>query len=326
MSKRLLYAALTLALSIGLSATGAMAEKQRLLLGTSTVGGSYYMLGGTWAKIINDKLPEYDISVEVGAGPVATIPLVQNKEMDMAYVTAWTSGEMFYGKLDKNPKEYNAQRAFLPLYASYVYLYTLKDSGIKSIHDYAGKPVSTGSAGSSSFLAGRVINKALGLNSKLSGMPTGQQLNTLRDGQTKAAYAVSGVPAPFLMELEATHEVEMISLSDADLDMLLKAQPFWSRGVIPAGTYKCNKDKDISAISLWNFAVANKDLPEDMIYKITKASFESLPQLAAAVKTMGDLKPQDILNSSIPLHPGAVRYYREKGVDIPDKLLPPEMK
>ncbi len=325
MSKRLLYAALSLVLALGFSHADAHAEKQRLLLGTSTVGGSYYILGGTWAKVLNDKLPQYDISVEAGGGPQTTIPLVQKKEMDLAYVTAWQGGEMFYGTPEK-PKQYDNQRAFLPLYASFVYIYTLEDLPIKTIHDFNGHPVSTGSAGSSSFLAGRIITKILDIKpTKLSGMPTSQQLNTLRDGQMHAAFAVSGAPAPFMLELEASHKVRMIGLSDDDMGKLLKAQPYWSKGVIPAGTYKCNA-QDVPVVALWNIAVAHKDLPDQLIYDLTKASFESLPQLATAVKTMADLKPSDILNSSVPLHPGAVKYYREQGIQIPDKLLPPEMK
>lgn len=313
------------ALALGISVSTSHA-KQRLLLGSSTVGGSYYILGATWAKVLNDKLPQYDISVEVGGGPTTTIPLVEKKDMDMAYITAWQGGEMYFGTAEK-PKKHESLRVFLPLYASYIQIYALADSSIKTLKDLNGKSVSCGSAGSSSFLASREIVKILGLTpSKLSGMPTGQQLNTMRDGQTLAAFSVSGAPAPFMMELEASHQVRLIDLSKEEMAALLKGQPFWSSGFIPAGTYKSNPDKDINVISLWNFAVAHKDLSPELVYDLTRASFESLPQLASAVHTMADLKPEDILNSPIPLHPGAVKYYREKGITIPDPLLPPEMK
>ena len=89
--------------------------------------------------------------------------------------------------------------------------------------------------------------------------------------------------------------------------------------------YKAAKE-DIHVISLWNFAVAHKDLPEDLVYDMTKATFEVLPQLANAVKDMAKTKPEDILYSSVPLHKGAIKYYREIGLTIPDKLIPAEAK
>ncbi|MEI3453410.1 MAG: TAXI family TRAP transporter solute-binding subunit [Bilophila wadsworthia] len=106
---------------------------------------------------------------------------------------------------------------------------------------------------------------------------------------------------------------------------MLEAYPYWTQGVIPKGTYKAAKE-DIHVISLWNFAVAHKDSPKDLVYDMTKATFEVLPQLANAVKDMAKTKPEDILYSSVPLHKGAIKYYREIGLTIPDKLIPAEAK
>jgi TRAP transporter TAXI family solute receptor len=301
------------------------AGKQRLLLGTSTVGGSYYILGGTWAKTLNDRLPDLDISVEVTGGPDTNIALIEKKEMELGLVTAWKAGEMYNGEGEARQK-YQSMRAFMPLYPSYLQIFTLSSSGIKSIRDINGKAVSTASAGSSSFLAGRALAKALGLSpSNISGMPAGQQLNTLRDGQTKLAFAVSGVPAPQLMEMEATHELTLIPLEKQDMALLLKDQPYWTQGVIPAGAYKAAKT-DVPVVTFWNFAVAHKDLSEDTVYNLTRESFKILPELAAAVKDMARAKPSDILFTSIPLHKGAIKFYREQGIQLPASLIPAEAK
>jgi len=134
-----------------------------------------------------------------------------------------------------------------------------------------------------------------------------------------------GVPAPVIMEMEASNEINLLTMTQEDFSKLLKAYPYWTQGVIPKGTYKAAKE-DIHVISLWNFAVAHKDLPEDLVYDMTKATFEVLPQLANAVKDMAKTKPEDILYSSVPLHKGAIKYYREIGLTIPDKLIPAEAK
>ena len=149
--------------------------------------------------------------------------------------------------------------------------------------------------------------------------------NTLRDGQTQASFSVMGVPAPVIMEMEASNEINLLTMTQEDFSKLLEAYPYWTQGVIPKGTYKAAKE-DIHVISLWNFAVAHKDLPEDLVYDMTKSTFEVLPQLANAVKDMAKTKPEDILYSSVPLHKGAIKYYREIGLTIPDKLIPAEAK
>ena len=301
--------------------------KERLLLGTSTVGGSYYILGGTWAKAINDSIPDLDVAVEVTGGPESNIMLVDKKEMDLGFVTAWKAGDMFFGE-GGGKKKHDNMRAFVPLYPSYLQMYTLSSSGIKTLRDINGKHASTSSAGSTSFLAGRAVLKALALKpGKVSGMPGSQQLNTLRDGQTDMGFTVGGVPSPQIMELEATHDIHIVTMSKDDIAAVLKDQPYWTEGVIPAGTYKAvNGKEDIPVITFWNFAVAHKDLSEDAVYQMTKQTFEHLPQLANAVKDMGKLKKEDILFTSIPLHKGAVKYYREQGITLPDNLIPAEAK
>ena len=218
--------------------------KQRLLMGTSTGGGSYYVLGGTWSNALNGRLGDkVDLSIEVTGGPETNIMLIENKEMDLGMVTAWQAGDMYNGK-GKVPQKFQA---------------------------------------------------------------------------------VKGVPAPVIMEMEASNEINLLTMTQEDFSKLLEAYPYWTQGVIPKGTYKAAKE-DIHVISLWNFAVAHKDLPEELVYDMTKATFEVLPQLANAVKDMAKTKPEDILYSSVPLHKGAIKYYREIGLTIPDKLIPAEAK
>lgn len=322
--KSLLSCCLAALLGFGLAAQPAQA-KERLLLGSSIVGGSYYVLGGTYAKYINDKYPDLDISVEVGGGPYSNITLLSNGEIDLGFATTWATGEMYDGVNDQK-KKHEDIRAFLPLFPSYLQIYTLKEKPVRNLRDVDGMIASSGAAGSSGRIATQTLFSILNVKpAKLNSVPTGTQINNMRDKLIDVGLSVTGVPAPFMMELEATHDVRLIPLNKEEMATVLRKQPYWSAGVIRKGTYKC-AETDVDAVAFWNVAITSKRLSEDTVYALTKAGFEAQAQLADAVRDIEHMKPEDILKSTIPLHKGAIRYYRERGVDIPDRLIPAEAK
>ncbi len=135
-------------------------------------------------------------------------------------------------------KKYQEFGHSLPLQQRAVY-YTLKGSGIKSVYDLEGKNVSVGAPGATSELAGRAVLQVLGITPKnISSLPTSAQVNGIKDGLLDAIFAVSGIPVAWLLDLETTHDVELIPLAKEDMDRVLAAYPFWSKGDIPAKSYK----------------------------------------------------------------------------------------
>ena len=323
--KTFLTCCLAALLGFGLLAARPAQAKQHLLLGSSIVGGSYYVLGGTYAKYINDTYPDLDVSVEVGGGPYSNITLLSNGEIDLGFATTWATGEMYDGINDQK-KKHEDIRAFLPLFPSYLQIYSLAESPIKSMGDIQGKIASSGAAGSSGRIATQTLFDILGIKpAKLNRVPTGTQINNMRDKLIDVGLSVTGVPAPFMMELEASPAVHLIPLTKQEMDTVLAKQPYWSAGVIKKGTYK-SATEDVDAVAFWNVAITSKRLSEDTVYTLTKAGFEAQAQLANAVRDIEHMKPEDILKSTIPLHKGAIRYYRERGIQIPDRLIPPEAK
>ena len=129
--KTFLTCCLAALLGFGLLAARPAQAKQHLLLGSSIVGGSYYVLGGTYAKYINDTYPDLDVSVEVGGGPYSNITLLSNGEIDLGFATTWATGEMYDGINDQK-KKHEDIRAFLPLFPSYLQIYSLAESPIKT--------------------------------------------------------------------------------------------------------------------------------------------------------------------------------------------------
>ncbi|MBD1382834.1 TAXI family TRAP transporter solute-binding subunit [Metabacillus arenae] len=298
-------------------------EEHRLLLGTSSQGGTYYVWGGGWADIIGKNVPGTDVAVEVTGGPTANIQLIEDGEMDLGFVTAWLGGEAYNGE-GWADKKYTKIRSIFPMYASVMHIYSLKDSGITSISDFAGKNVSTGGPGSTSAEAGNGLLEVLGLKpARVNAIPTNAAVDGLRDGTIDTGFAVTGVPGPFMLDLETTHEVQHIGLTEEEMKKALEKYPYWSEATIPNGTYK-HQEEDILLPGFWNIAVASSELSEDLVYNLVKTTFEKHEDLLAVDPSAKETLVENVKYSTIPYHPGAVKYYKEVGVEIPDHLMPPE--
>ena len=189
--KTFLTCCLAALLGFGLLAARPAQAKQHLLLGSSIVGGSYYVLGGTYAKYINDTYPDLDVSVEVGGGPYSNITLLSNGEIDLGFATTWATGEMYDGINDQK-KKHEDIRAFLPLFPSYLQIYSLAESPIKNMEDIQGKIASSGAAGSSGRIATQTLFDILGIKpAKLNSVPTGTQINNIFEYSLKEARGFS---------------------------------------------------------------------------------------------------------------------------------------
>jgi hypothetical protein len=301
--------------------TMAFAAPQRLLMGTSSAGASYYILGSGLAKILSDNIEDMEISVEVTGGPTANIQLIEQGDMELGLSTVWLAGEAYNGTGWTNGKKYQEFRTLCPLYSSVLYIYTLKGSGIKTIYDLEGKNVSVGAPGATSELAGRALLKTLGITPRsISSLPTSAQVNGIKDGLLDANFAVSGIPVAWLLDLETTHDVELLPLSGEDMKKVLNAYPFWSSGIISAQSYK-NQDADVPVVAFWNASVASKNISDETAYNIVKTTFECLDQLIAIDPTAHQASMDRLDSLTSPLHPGAVKYYLEKGVDVPERLV-----
>jgi TRAP transporter TAXI family solute receptor len=291
-------------------------------IGAAPVGGTYYIWMGGFAKLLHDKMG-IPGSVEVTGGPVHNTQLVDAKQIDFGPVTAgpvwegWTGEGWAKGKKHQNP------RAIFPMYATYFQMYALKKSGIKSLHDLNGKSVGVGPVGGTPATYWPKILEAAGIKPGRIANAGSADLNSqLKDGMLDANGQSVGLPWVIITEIETTHEINVLPILKADAEKFIAKYPLFATGVIPKGYYKSNKDFDYETITVWNYMTVHKDAPEDFIYEVVKKSFENVDILIAAHASAKEMKPEFIVTSPIPLHPGAVKYYREKGIKIPDKLIP----
>ena len=302
------------------SSSLAQGSPTRLILGTSTAGGTYFVLGGGWAKIIGEKLDGVEITVQEGGGPATNIQLIQAGKMDLGLTTVNVAYEGWNGLNWAKGVKHDKIRTLCPMYASFLHIYTLNDS-IKNIYDLQGKVVSTGTPGNTSEIAGKAILKALGITPKrISMLSANGQVDALRDGIVDACFTVTGLPGPFMLDLQTTHKPMLIGLSDDDLNKVMKEYPYFFKGIIPKNTYTYQKD-DVATVAFWNTLIATKGLSDEVAYKLVKTTFDSKDDLIIVDPNMKQLSPRNVKYSIVPLHSGALRYYKEIGVEVPNDLL-----
>lgn len=292
----------------------------RLVLGTSTTGSTYYILGTGWASVMKSAVPGAEISIEATPGGITNMQSMRAGDMDMGMTTSWLGGDGWAGTSWAEGTKYDNCLSMFPTHSSVLYIFTLADSGINSIMDLEGKAIATGALGSTSGDAVPLILDALGINVKsTANLASSGICDALKDGTIDAGFGVTGVPASWMLDLETSKDIKIIPLSEDEINTVLTEQPYWSSGVIPGGVYK-NHDEDIPCITFGNFFMANKDLDEDLVYNLVKATFENKAEIEKVDKNAAGIDVANFGFLTMPLHPGAQRYYEEIGVEIPDNL------
>jgi TRAP transporter TAXI family solute receptor len=289
------------------------------------VGGMYYIWAGGWAKLLINKV-NVNASVEATGGPSQNIGLVESGKCDFGLATVGPAFEAIQGIEWAKGKKHANIRAVFPTYPSYLQTYTFAKYPIKSFRDLNGHIVSFTGAGSSPDVFGRRFCKDLEVNPKrIVNVGVGEGNDQMKDGLIHAAFMVAGLPNPPAVELSATFDIRIFGFDKQEMDKLIAKYPYFARGTIPQGTYK-GQDRPIDTLTIWNVMIAHKDLPSDLVYTIVKSTFENQDDLIAIHKSSVDTTPVNIKNINLPLHVGALKYYKEKGIGIPENGIPPEYK
>ncbi len=310
------------------SATSSSAPKTTysgtITLYTGGTSGVYYPLGSKYAELLNKagikaKAVTSGASVSnakaIGDGN-AQAAIMQN---DVAYY-AYNGLYMFEGKPIKK------LRGVAALYPETVQFVVRADSNIKSLQDLAGKKVAIGAPGSGTAVAAEQILKAAGVWDKIQkvNQKFSQAAQALKLGQIDAAVIVSGAPTPAITQIAVTTPVRVIPISDEILSKLKdEGYIFYVRQVLPKDTYK-GMSEDTPTLAVKAILVASSDLPDSVVYEMTKVLFDNVDQLRAVHQKAKYISLDTALDGmSIPLHPGAYKYYEEKGLTVPDKIKPP---
>jgi hypothetical protein len=291
-------------------------------VGAAPVGGTYFVWAGGFTRMLNDKMG-IPGNVESTGGPVHNVQLIEDKKLDFGMITNGPAAEGWNGEGWAKGKKYQNQRAILPLYTTYFQMYSLASTGIKSIKDFNGKSVGVGPIGGTPATYWPKIIETAGVKPKRIVNASSADLNSqLKDGMLDANGNSVGLPWVTITEVETTHDVNAYGVPDDVCDKFIAKYPFFAKGVVPKGTYKSNQGQEFETLTLWNFMVVHKDTPDDFVYAIVKTTFDNVDMLIAAHKSAEEVKPENVIYSPVPLHPGAVKYFQEKGIKLPENILP----
>ncbi|WP_022667101.1 TAXI family TRAP transporter solute-binding subunit [Desulfospira joergensenii] len=334
MFKKALFSLIAFTLILSFHAEKSQA-KDSLILATATTGGTYYPVGVAIGTLTSIKLAKkYQITMTAinSAGSGENVQMLKNKEAQLAILQSLFGLNAYKGMGPYKGKAVKDFRSVSMLWEN-VEHFPLNQKAVKSgtISDLArikGEKFSIGKRGSGTEGSGRTLMAALGIDPEkdmvlefLGYTPSAQ---AMMDNRIIGANIPAGVPAAAITQLFAQmgdKKVKVLDFTDEQLAVIQKKYPIWNRYVIPAGTYPGQKT-EINTISQPNFLAVHPDVSEETVYLITKTIYENLPFLAnihKATKVMNIKKA--IAGLPVPLHPGAAKYYREVGIDIPASLL-----
>lgn len=314
-------AALAFALFAGLSLAGIVqAQQKQLSIGTGDPGGVYFPLGGAVANVLAKALPDLHATVEVTGGSVDNIRLIAAGQSDLGFTMADAAMDAIQGQ-DKFKNNKVPLQALLVVYPNRMHVVTIEGTGIETLADLKGKRVSTGSPGSATEIMASRAMDVTGLDKdkdiRRERLGVAESVNALTDKRIDAFFWVGGIPTAAISSLATTPGVKMKLIDNADVaaKMNEKYGKLYSKSRIKGGTYPGYKT-DSDVVEVWNLIVTGSRLSDEDAYKIVKTLVEKKNDIVKVHKEAEsfslDNQVQD--RSPVPFHPGALKYFKEKGV------------
>lgn len=312
----LIIAAVLMAGFAGCKKKDAASGAANLILATGGTSGTYYPFGGAMAQIWNTNIDGMNVTAQSTGASKENIRLVGKGEAELAIVQndvmdyALKGIELFSGE------KVETFSTIATLYPEIVQIVVAKDSSINSVADMKGKAISVGDAGSGVEANAKQILEAYGLTfddlnaRRLSFKESGA---ALKDKQIEGFFVTAGIPNAAIQEIATIGGVKLLSIDAETKKKLMDKYKFYTEFTISKDTYN-GMEADAATVAVKATLIANNDVPESVIYNITKTLFEKQPALAQAHAKGNDLKLQDaVMGVSVPFHPGAAKYFKEKG-------------
>ena len=324
MKKVLIIAlAAALTLSFGLMA-GTAAAESKIKIGGGPTGGTFNAFASGAAVYLPKKDADIVATAVGSGGSVANVRRVHAKESDFALSYGGDLWLGANGKLPKDANKYNDVRIIGYLYGAPAQLVVRADSKYQSVFDLEGARVAVGNAGSGAAASCERFLRHTKMWDKMKKQFLGysKAAQNFLDGKIDAFWLLVGYPNRSVIEANARAQIRLLNVGDdAEKSGFYKALPFYKPMLIPAETYKgvgeCNSFQDAT------FLTVNKDIPDELVYKIASIlwSEEGMKEMTTRKKTFQSMNMENnFKGASVPLHPGAIKFWEEKGVKVPDEL------
>jgi TRAP transporter TAXI family solute receptor len=304
------------------ASTATAQDKVTLSIATGPTGGVYYPLGGGIANVLSKYVPGYAANAESTAGSVANLQLMNQNKSDIALSMADAAWDGFKGQ-GKFSGGAVPVRALMVAYPNRMHVVTVEGTGIVKFADLKGKRVSTGAPNSATELMAARVLEAMGLDQakdiKRERLDPGKSVDAIKDRKLDAFFWVGGIPTSSVTDLGATPGVrlKLVDHADAVDAMNKKYGPLYVRDTIAAKSYP-GQEQPNQVATVWNIIIARADMPDQVAYNIVKTIFDKRDELILVHKEAQnfELKNQSAAAASIPYHPGAIKFFAEKGVKL----------
>jgi TRAP transporter TAXI family solute receptor len=302
-----------------LLAAGAVAPAQAQFVNVLTGGtaGVYYPLGVALTKIYADKIPKARPSVQATKASVENLVLLEAGKGEIGFTLGDSLVFAWEGNAEAGfEKPLKKLRGIAAIYPNYIQLVATASSGVKTLADLKGKGLSVGAAKSGTELNTRAILAAAGMSykdmGKLEYLPFAESVELMKNRQLDSTLQSAGLGVASIRDLATTNDVTVVAIPP---ETVAKIGPPYVSVVIPANTYR-GQTTDVPTAAVVNFLVTHEGVSEELVYQMTKTMFENLGQMVSSHAAAKDIKLEGALaGMPIPLHPGAARYYKEKGIN-----------
>jgi uncharacterized protein len=287
-----------------------------LVLATGGTAGTYYPFGGAMAKIWNSKIKDMNVTAQTSGASGENVRLINKKEVELALVQSDTLDFAFNAK-EAFKEPLKGMSVIATLYPEIVQVVVRADSPMKTFADLKGKKVGVGAPGSGTEANFRQLMDAYGMKKEdVNGqyLSFSESAEAFKDKHIDAFIVTAGIPNAAIMDISTQNEVRILTIpADVSAKMIQK-YPFLAAVNVPANTYK-GLAADVPTVAVNAVLIAGNQLKEDMVYNLTKALFENQADLSSAHAKGKEVNLKYAVQGvSIPFHPGAVKYYKEKGL------------
>jgi TRAP transporter TAXI family solute receptor len=281
---------------------------------TASPGGTYHVYGAKLARILTRVLG-LPVAEQTTEGPTQNIQMIEANTAQLGFVTIGAALQAWNGTGDwTEGKQYRSIRALFPMYDTPFHFVALKDSSIRSLAAMAGKRIGVGPHGGTAGTYMPMFLKTLKVDAELTYGTYEDLAAKLSDGQLDVLAVAAGAPLPAIAGLEAKKKIKFVEPTREEILALRLAMPELTPSTIPAGVYP-SLQKGYASVGLYNFAIANKNLPNDLVYAIVDAVFANQQELVEAHPAAAETVPANFVhNTFLPYHPGAFRYYANRGM------------
>ena len=314
MKKRIVLIGFSVLLVIAIGLTGC-SGKTTLKMATGGNTGTYYAYSSAVSQVLSEHISNISFDVQVTGASKANIYLIADKEADIAIVQ---NDVMYYANKGIDLFDGEAITGFSAMAGCYAEVCQIvSKSNITSIADLKGKRVSVGDVGSGCEFNARQILDVYGITFDdivVSNLSFGDSATAIKDDKIDAFFCVAGAPTTAIVELATSNKINLLEIDNEHAEKLINDYPFYTKFDVPGGSYK-DVNSTVQTVAVVATYIVSDDLDENLVYNMTKTLFEKAEQLAVAHPKGAELNPEYAVSGiSIPIHPGALKYYKEIGV------------